>query len=177
MIGGQKNVLTHSSVSPIFPLVGQKLMRRLQQTKPLESPVDEAVVSLMVAGAWLNDRLERALTGLDVSMAQYNVLRILGGARPDGHPRCEIARRMIDRAPDVTRLLDRLEARGLVERERDPEDARRSRARITAAGMDVLHRATAALGAVDAEVAKRLTTPQQRELANLCEALFGPDVE
>ena len=157
--------------------MGQKLIQRLQQTKPMESPVDEALVSLMVASSWLSDRLERALQGLDVSMAQYNVLRILGGAQPDGHPRCEVARRMIDRAPDVTRLLDRLESRGLVARERDADDARRSRARITAAGLDVLHRATAALGAVDAEVAKRLTTPEQRELARLCAALFGPDVD
>ncbi len=157
--------------------MGQKLIQRLQQTKPLESPVDEALVSLMVASSWLSERLERALQGLEVSMAQYNVLRILGGAQPHGHPRCEVARRMIDRAPDVTRLLDRLESRGLVARERDAQDARRSRARITPAGVDVLHRATAALGAVDAELAKRLTTPEQRELSRLCEALFGPDVE
>lgn len=143
----------------------------------MESPVDEAVVSLMVAASWLGDRLDQALEGLDVSMAQYNVLRILGGAQPDGHPRCEVAKRMIDRAPDVTRLLDRLESRGFVARARDADDARRSRARITRAGLDVLHRATAALGAVEAEVARRLTTPEQRELSRLCEALFGPDVE
>jgi DNA-binding MarR family transcriptional regulator len=152
-------------------------MRRLQQTRPLESPVDEAIVSLMLAGSWLGDRLDRALEGLEISFAQYNVLRILRGARAEGHPRCEIARRMIDRAPDVTRLIDRLENRGLVERDRDPEDGRRSRARITREGLDVLHRATAALGVVDAEIARRLTTPEQRELARLCEALFGPDVE
>jgi DNA-binding MarR family transcriptional regulator len=157
--------------------VGQKLNQRLKQTKPMETPVDEAIVSLLVAASWLNDRLDRALQGLDVSMAQYNVLRILGGAQPDGHPRCEVARRMIDRAPDVTRLIDRLEARGLVARERDAEDARRSRARITAAGVDALHQATAALGVVEADVARRLKTSEQRELSRLCEALFGPDVE
>lgn len=152
-------------------------MQRLQQTKPMESPVDEAVVSLMVAGSWLGDRLDRALEELEISMAQYNVLRILGGAQPEGRPRCEVARRMIDRAPDVTRLLDRLESRGLVARERDLEDARRSRARITPAGIDVLHQATAALGVVQAEVARRLTTAEQRELTRLCEALFGSDTD
>ncbi len=152
-------------------------MRRLQQTRPLESPVDEAIVSLMLSGSWLGERLDRALGELGVSFAQYNVLRILGGIGAEGHPRCEIARRMIDRAPDVTRLIDRLESRGLVERDRDPEDGRRSRARITPAGLDVLHQATAALGVVGAEVARRLTSAEQRELARLCEALFGPDVE
>jgi DNA-binding MarR family transcriptional regulator len=157
--------------------VGEKLNRRLKQTKPLETPVDEAIVSLLIAGSWLNDRLERALQGLDVSMAQYNVLRILAGAKPHGHPRCEVARRMIDRAPDVTRLIDRLEARGFVARARDVDDARRSRARITSSGIDALHQATAALGVVEAEVARRLTTSEQRDLSRLCEALFGPDVE
>jgi len=135
------------------------------------------MISLMVASSWLSDRLDRALQGLDISMAQYNVLRILGGAQPHGHPRCEVARRMIDRAPDVTRLLDRLESRGLVVRERDAEDARRSRARITPEGLDLLHQATAALGVVEALAAKRLTPKEQRELSRLCEALFGPDVE
>src|SRR4051794_14034498 len=120
-------------------------MRRLQQEKPLGDAAAEAAVNLMLAAAWATDRLEQALAPVGISHVQYNVLRILRGVHPGGHPRCEIAARMIDRAPDVTRIIDRLERRQLVERARDPEDARRSVSRITRAGMDTLTRATAAL--------------------------------
>src|SRR5215204_2537155 len=51
-----------------------------------------------------------------VTHDQYNILRILRGVHPTGHPRCEITKRLISRAPDVTRLLDRLVRQGLVER-------------------------------------------------------------
>jgi len=66
----------------------------------------------------------------DVSGTQYNVLRILRGAH-EGLPCGEIANRMITRDPDITRLLDRLDARGLVARERDTADRRTVLARIT----------------------------------------------
>src|SRR5271167_4515406 len=79
------------------------------------------------------------LKGEDLSATQYNVLRILRGT-PDGLPCGEIASRMITRDPDITRLLDRLEKRGLISRCRETEDRRMVMARITAAGMKVLAR-------------------------------------
>jgi DNA-binding MarR family transcriptional regulator len=70
----------------------------------------------------------------DLSGTQYNVLRILRGA-PDGLACGEIAGRMITRDPDVTRLLDRLEKRGLISRCRETKDRRTVMTRITPAGL------------------------------------------
>ncbi|HEU5234340.1 MAG TPA: MarR family transcriptional regulator [Terriglobales bacterium] len=75
----------------------------------------------------------------DLSATQYNVLRILRGA-PDGLACGEIANRMITRDPDVTRLLDRLERRKLIERGRDPQDRRTVMAKITRDGLKMLAR-------------------------------------
>jgi DNA-binding MarR family transcriptional regulator len=157
--------------------MGRALMQRLRQTRPMPSPVEEALVNVLLAGSWLNERSDRALDGVGITHAQYNVLRILRGALPGGLPRGEIACRLIDRAPDVTRLVDRLEARKLVERDRDPADARRSISRITRAGVALLGRATAALQEVQKEAARRLPTADFPELSRLCEALYGPDTD
>ena len=73
----------------------------------------------------------------DLSATQYNVLRILRGAR-EGLPCGEIASRMITRDPDITRLLDRLEKRGLISRCRETKDRRMVMARITPEGLKLL---------------------------------------
>ena len=75
----------------------------------------------------------------DLSPTQYNVLRILRGA-PEGLPCGEIANRMITRDPDITRLLDRLEKRGLISRCRETKDRRMVMARITSEGLKLLAR-------------------------------------
>ena len=89
------------------------------------------------------DALSRGLMGIlkseDLSSTQYNVLRILRGA-PEGLPCGEIASRMITRDPDVTRLLDRLEKRGLISRCRENEDRRTVMGRITEKGLELLAR-------------------------------------
>jgi DNA-binding MarR family transcriptional regulator len=156
--------------------MGQALLRRLEQTRPFADPVEEAAVNLLLAASWLDGRVERALEPLGITHRQYNVLRILRGVHPSGHPRCEIARRMIDRAPDVTRLIDRLERRGLVDRGTDPEDARRSVTRLTRGGLAMVARATEALEVVQAELAGRLGRGPARQLSRICEELYGPDL-
>jgi len=81
----------------------------------------------------------RILKNEDLSPTQYNVLRILRGS-PDGLPCGEIANRMITRDPDITRLLDRLEKRGLISRWRESKDRRVVRARISPNGLKLLTR-------------------------------------
>ena len=81
----------------------------------------------------------QVLKSEDLSATQYNVLRILRGA-PEGLPCGEIANRMITRDPDVTRLLDRLEKRGLISRWRETADRRMVMARITEDGLKLLDR-------------------------------------
>ncbi|MBV8202771.1 MAG: MarR family transcriptional regulator, partial [Acidobacteria bacterium] len=108
-----------------------------------------------------------------LSASQYNVLRILRGVHPEGHPRCEIARRMIERAPDVTRLIDRLEKRGWVERDRSPRDRRLSISRITPSGLELLERIGPRLEQAQREFAERVPPDDCRELSRICEAIYG----
>ena len=90
-----------------------------------------------------SDRLTRGAAGLlkaeDLSLTQYNVLRILRGS-PDGLPCGEIGRRLITREPDITRLLDRMEKRGLISRNRETTDRRTVLTRITKDGLETVNR-------------------------------------
>lgn len=105
----------------------EALSRRLKQAQ-FSSPVQEAMLSVIVAANTINDIMDRVCEEHGITRAQYNVLRILRGVHPGGHARCEIACRMLDRASDITRLVDRLQARRLVKRSRGSEiSARRSR--------------------------------------------------
>jgi DNA-binding MarR family transcriptional regulator len=103
----------------------------------LGSLEEEAFVSLQRTADLLARKGEKVLGSADVSPTQYNVLRILRGS-PEGLPCREVASRMITRDPDVTRLLDRLEKRGLISRRRETKDRRVVLARITPEGLRLL---------------------------------------
>lgn len=152
--------------------MGDALRRRILQTR-FESASQEALLNLMVAADHLHSRIEQACAEFGISGSQYNVLRILRGVHPDGHPRCEIARRMIERSPDVTRLTDRLEKRGWVERARGSRDRRLSVSRITPAGLALVERMGRVVEAVHEEFAARLSHDDCRELSRICEAIYG----
>lgn len=117
----------------------------IQQRRPFSSQAEEAVVALVRTA----DLLRRALTHLvepqGITLQQYNVLRILRGAGTEGLPTLEIAGRMIEQAPGVTRLLDRLQAKGLVRRQRSAEDRRQIRCWIAPAGLALLERLESAM--------------------------------
>jgi DNA-binding MarR family transcriptional regulator len=108
-----------------------------RQKRPLGSLEEDAFVSLQRTADLLARKGEKVLRSADVSPTQYNVLRILRGS-PQGLPCREIANRMITRDPDVTRLLDRLEKRGLILRRRETKDRRIVLARITPQGLRLL---------------------------------------
>jgi DNA-binding MarR family transcriptional regulator len=144
---------------------------RIQQRRQFPSLVDEAVVSLAVAADHLDQATEAVCQRHGITADQYNVLRILRGVHPGGHPRCEVARRMIHRSPDVTRMLDRLCRQGLVARARNPEDRRESIAAITTAGLALLERLDPDLRRVHGELTAPLTPTQLRRLSRLCDAL------
>jgi DNA-binding MarR family transcriptional regulator len=120
----------------------------------------------------MRSQFERVCAQFGVSGTQYNVLRILRGVYPEGHSRCEIVRRMLERSPDVTRLIDRLEKRDLVERDRSERDRRLSISRITTAGLELLARMTPAAEQVEREFAARLSQGECRELSRICEHIY-----
>ena len=92
---------------------------------------------LRTADTLLRD-VDELLKPSGLSSTQYNVLRILRGAGPDGLPCGEISERMLTRDPDVTRLLERIENRGFISRERDKTDRRVVRTSITTSALDLL---------------------------------------
>lgn len=151
--------------------MGDALRRRIQQDR-FESPLQEAILNLLVAADSVRDSFDRACVSLGITVSQYNVLRILRGIHPEGHPRGEIARRMIERAPDVTRLIDRLEKQGFVARDRTERDRRLSISRITPAGLELLDRLEPHVRRVHEQIAGRLNRDDQLELSRICEAVY-----
>ena len=114
------------------------LGREIKQTKPFASQEQETLLNLMRTSAMLEHAMAESLKPFGVTQSQYNALRILRGAGRQGLCRHEVRDRMVTPVPDVTRLLDRLEKRGLVSRERDVVDRRLVTARITDDGLDLL---------------------------------------
>jgi MarR family transcriptional regulator, organic hydroperoxide resistance regulator len=103
-----------------------------------QDPAEAAFTGLLVAAGHAIQQLDVACGQHGITHVQYDVLRILRRAQPDGLPRFEVANRLVTRAPDVTRLLDRLHRQGLVTRGWRPDNRRQSIARITRQGLDVL---------------------------------------
>jgi DNA-binding MarR family transcriptional regulator len=99
-----------------------------------------AFVALQKAADALGQQAEQLLKGYGLTGAQYNVLRILRGAEPEGLACSDIADRMISHDPDMTRLLDRMEKRSFITRQRQKDDRRVVKARVTSAGLDFLRR-------------------------------------
>jgi DNA-binding MarR family transcriptional regulator len=155
--------------------VGDVLRQRIRQAR-FDSPAHEAMLNLLVAAGHVRLVVDQLCEEHGITQAQYNALRILRGARPDGYPRGEIACRLIDRAPDVTRLIDRLEVRGLVERARVSGDRRLSITRITRAGLDLLRRMDPGIRDVHQRFASRLSARDLKELSRICERLYGDEV-
>ena len=157
--------------------MGDVLKRRIKQTAAYSSPAEEALLNLMVAADHVRGHFDRVCADFKITHGQYNVLRILRGVHPEGHPRCEIAARMLEKAPDVTRLVDRLEAQGLVERDRSGEDRRLSITRITKKGLALLEEMDAALEQANRYFSERVSRRDCRELTRICEGLYAEDGE
>lgn len=97
-----------------------------------------AYVTLLSTADGVRNSFETVCAPFDITSQQYNVLRILRGAEPEGLPTLTIAERMIERTPGITRMVDRLEAKGLVSREVRPHDRRCVYCRITKKGLSLL---------------------------------------
>jgi DNA-binding MarR family transcriptional regulator len=119
-------------------MMGKGIQSEIQQTKPFASLEDEALVALQRTADRLHWQLAEMLKAHGLSPTQYNALRILRGAGDEGRSCSEIAERMINRDPDITRLVDRLERRGLVVRSREGRDRRVITTRITPTGLELL---------------------------------------
>jgi DNA-binding MarR family transcriptional regulator len=124
-----------------------------------DSPLQEAYLGLWRTYDRLRALEDELFSRYELTAQQYNVLRLLKAARPEAVPTLTLADRLVSRAPDVTRMIDRLEDRRLVTREKDPGDRRVVRVRITDAGLKLV-----------AQLAGPLADCHARQLGHLSEA-------
>lgn len=116
------------------------LQDEIKQTRPFRSLTQEAVLGLFRTADILRRSFSQLMEQHGLTLQQYNVLRILRGAGEKGLPTLAIAERMVERTPGITRLIDRLLKKALVERERPPGDRRQVLCRITDRGLALLAR-------------------------------------
>lgn len=144
------------------------LARELEQRVPFRNRSHEVTVGLVRTATLLELVGTRLLAPAGITLAQYNVLRILRGAAPDGLPTLAVRKRLITAAPAITRLIDRLEGAGLAERIAVPDDRRQKLCRITPEGLALLERLDPGIAALDDLAAQVLS---DEELARLTEYL------
>jgi DNA-binding MarR family transcriptional regulator len=147
------------------------LREDIRQKKPFTSIHEEAHLNVARTSARLDDAVENLLKDHGITGTQYNVLRILRGAEPDGLCRNELRDRMITRMPDMTRLLDRMEEAGLVTRSREREDRRMVLTRITSRGLEILDELDAPMAANHKAQLGHLSNAELRSLIDLLTAV------
>ena len=131
-------VLTTVVITTILLDVGTKLQKELKQTRPFVSREEEVYLNIQRTAEMLWSGVNETFKQVDLTPTQYNVLRILRGAGGQGVSCSEVSERLVTKDSDITRLLDRLETRGLISRERETRDRRVIITRITDEGLRLL---------------------------------------
>jgi DNA-binding MarR family transcriptional regulator len=151
-------------------LVTSKTLRdELKMTRPFRSVEEEAILSIARTAALIEHAGAESLKPFNLTITQYNVLRILRGAGNEGLCRNEVGERLVTRVPDVTRLLDRMEAAGLIIRQRGAEDRRFVATRITEKGLKLLEKIDRELPAMHGRQLGHVSQKRLRELINILE--------
>jgi len=152
--------------------MGSVLKRRLKQSH-FESIAQEAFLNILVCSNHIKSRIEAVCLKQGITHAQFNVLRILNGKYPEGYPRGDIINRMIEPAPDVTRLIDRLIKQGLVERFTSEQDRRLSLTKITNKGRGVLKKIKPKIDSLFKIVSDKLNKTERKQLSVLLEKIYS----
>ena len=135
------------------------------------SPQHRANVNILYTSGWLNQQTGQVLRPFDISVQQFNILRILRGRKGEPATIKSLTGRMLDKMSNASRLVDKLKRKGLVERTECPTDRRRVDIVITQAGLDLLIDAS---NAMESEINKRftnLTSTEADQLSNLLDKL------
>jgi DNA-binding MarR family transcriptional regulator len=141
-----------------------RVHEEIRQSQPFPSLGQEATVTLLRTAAVVRRLVARAVEPAGISLAQYNVLRILRGAGTGGLATLAVRDRMVEEAPGVTRLLDKLAHAGLVRRDRTRTDRRQVLCAITPAGLALLDELGPAVNAADEAMTSALGEPALVEL-------------
>jgi len=150
---------------------GRTLQEEIQQLRPFRSQSQEATIALMRTASIVSRRFARVVEPHGISLAQYNVLRILRGAGDGGLPTLAIRDRMIDEGSTVTRLLDKLEQASLVSRDRSRPDRRQVLCTITPEGETLLATLDPQIDATDLTTMAMLTPEQRASLLSILAAV------
>ena len=158
------------------------MLSKHSQPEPKQPPKADLEAHVFVALMRTADLLARGAEALlkphGLSITQYNILRILRGAGPEGLACREVGSRLISRDPDMTRLLDRMESRGLIARARENKDRRVVKTRITAEGLRILAELDAPVGELHQRQLQHVPEKHLRQLAALLErARTGLEIE
>jgi DNA-binding MarR family transcriptional regulator len=165
--------LTIVVITTILPAVNTELQKELKQTRPFASREEEVYLNIQLTAERLWWGVNETLKQADLTHTQYNVLRILRGAGRDGTSCSEISERLVTKDSDITRLLNRLEARGLVARARQMKDRRVITTRITAAGLRLLASLDKPIESCHRRHLGHLGEKQLATLSKLLEAVRG----
>lgn len=147
------------------------LKEEIKQGKPFHSTAHEAVLGLLRTADIVRRRYVDVVAPAGITPQQYNVLRILRGAGEAGLPTLDIAERMIENTPGITRLVDRLETAKLVVRERSKEDRRSVRCRATRKALDILAALDAPINAADDAALAMLSERSKRGLIRILDTV------
>lgn len=147
----------------------KSLRDELKMTRPFKSVEEEAILSIARTAALVEHAGSEELKRFDLTTTQYNVLRILRGAGEPGLCRNEVGARLVTQVPDVTRLLDRMEAAGLVSRHRGGRDRRFVATHITDKGLKLLERIDRELPAIHSRQLGHVSQKRLRELIDVLE--------
>lgn len=150
------------------------LKLEIEQQRPFSSPEEEALLNLLRTSDCLERAVQRKTRAWGITATQYNVLRILRGAQPDGLPCAAIGKRMIAAEPDITRLLKRLKALKLIRQRRDRQDRRVVWTQISQAGLDLLRSMDPAIEQAPGELLGHMSRAQLAQLIRLLERARKP---
>ena len=148
-----------------------KILEELQQSRPFQYVEEEAFLNIHRTADVLMQSLLSVLKPAGLSPTQYNVLRILRGAGPAGVTCKDIGMRMITPDPDITRLLDRLEKRNLITRNRAKEDRRFVAIQITGYGLSVLANLDEPVRDLQLRLFEHMEKSRVRSLVDLLESV------
>jgi DNA-binding MarR family transcriptional regulator len=149
----------------------------IRQTRPFRSRSQEATIALLRTASVVTRVFARVIEAEGLSFAQYNALRIIRGAGAGGIPTLAIRERMIDEGTTITRLLDKLEAAGLIERERSLPDRRQVICHATGAGKRLLDRLDPRVDALDEAVIGFLPERRIEELIRTLDLIRDANAE
>ena len=151
--------------------MARNLQEEIRQSKPFQTAQEEAFLSILRTAGHLRRLATQVVEKWGITEQQYNVLRILRGAGDAGSPTLEIASRMIEATPGITRLIDRLGAKKLILRQRCREDRRQVICRIAPGGLQVLKELDSPSLKFTAESLSALSKDELRTLISLLDRI------